>query len=223
MSVPTVRVIHVAEVDLEQFITEHTQVRPVPFVPEVLMRQADEAIPLWEKTEAQAGTALPPPFWAFPWAGGQGLARYVVDHPELVRGREVLDLAAGGGLVAIAAASAGAARVTANEIDAYADAAIALNAAANEVAIDRAFRDLLGGRTPADVVLAGDVFYSGAMAAAMLEFMRRAVADGATVVVGDPGRAYAPAGGETLATYDIPVIRDLEDADHKSVRILRIA
>jgi predicted nicotinamide N-methyase len=215
--------------DVERFIREHTVVRGVPFLPEIVMHTADEAIPLWEKTEelwqktgVQTGAAnLAPPFWAFPWAGGQGLARYVLDHPGVVHGKDVLDLAAGGGLVAIAAARAGAASVVANEIDPYADAAIALNAEANGVEIRRELTDLLDGATDADVVLAGDVFYSGAMAARMLAFMRRAA--GATVLVGDPGRAYAPAGMDELAGYDIPVIRDLEDADTKRVRILRIA
>ncbi len=210
--------------DLADFIDAHTVVRPVPFVPEVLMHTADEAIPLWEKTEARSDAGnLAPPFWAFPWAGGQGLARYVLDHRSLVQGKTVLDLAAGGGLVAVAAAIAGAARVIANEIDPYADAAIERNAMANAVTVERALSDLLDGDAEADVVLAGDVFYSGAMAARMLTFLRRAVGSGALVLVGDPGRAYAPQGHEIVATYDIPVIRDLEDADTKHVRIIRIA
>jgi predicted nicotinamide N-methyase len=210
--------------DLAGFIDAHTAVRPVPFVPEICMYTADEAIPLWEKTEARSATGnLAPPFWAFPWAGGQGLARYVIDHPELVQSRSVLDLAAGGGLVAVAAALAGADRVVANEIDPYADAAIERNAAANGVTVERALGDLLDAPTDAEVVLAGDVFYSGAMAARMLAFLRRAASGGATVLVGDPGRAYAPTGYPTVATYDIPVIRDLEDAEFKRVRVLRIA
>jgi predicted nicotinamide N-methyase len=206
------------------FITRHTRVLAVPFVPDVVMHTAAEAIPLWERTEEVTGaTDLAPPFWAFPWAGGQGLARYVLDHPEVVRGRRVLDLASGGGLVGIAAARAGAAHVTANEIDPYADAAIALNTLANGVSVERVLRDLLDDEVDVDVVLAGDVFYSGAMAARMLVFLRRAAAAGADVIVGDPGRAYAPTGVETLATYEIPVIRDLEDADTKRVRVVRIA
>jgi predicted nicotinamide N-methyase len=211
--------------DLVDFINAHTVIRPVPYVPEVVMHSADEAIPLWEETETRSGgESLPPPFWAFPWAGGQGLARYVLDHPDVVRGKAVLDLAAGGGLVAVAAALASAARVVANEIDAYADAAIEANAVANHVVVDRELGDLLDGDGRGfDVVLAGDVFYSGAMAARMLAFLRRAASAGAIVLVGDPGRAYAPQDQETVAVYDVPVIRDLEDADTKRVRILRIA
>jgi predicted nicotinamide N-methyase len=188
------------------------------------MHTADEAIPLWEQTEARSDAGnLPPPFWAFPWAGGQGLARYVLDYPDLVHGKAVLDLAAGGGLVAVAVALAGATRVVANEIDPYADAAIEANAVANQVAVERELRDLLdGGSEEFDVVLAGDVFYSGAMAERMLMFLQRAAKGGATVLVGDPGRAYAPQDQETVATYDVPVIRDLEDADTKRVRVLRI-
>jgi predicted nicotinamide N-methyase len=209
---------------IASFIIGDTRLRPVPFVPEIVMRTAAEAIPLWERTEQATGAAnLAPPFWAFPWAGGQALARYVIDHPTLVRDRSVLDLASGGGLVAIAAAKAGAARVLANEIDPYADAAIALNAAANGVTVERIFGDLLDEETDADLVLAGDVFYSRAMATAMLGFMRRAIAGGAEVLVGDPGRAYAPTGLVPLALYDVPVIRDLEDADTKAARVLRIA
>ncbi len=218
--------------------------RAVPFVPEVVMYSATEVVPLWEHTEilwaddetpeveraefeeaeperGEAGSA--PPFWAFPWAGGQGLARYVLDHPDLVRGRDVLDLAAGGGLVSIAAALAGARRVTANEIDPLAAAAIAVNAATNDVTLDVLLGDMLDTTAQADVVLAGDVFYSRQMAERMLAFMRRCGA--ATVLVGDPGRAYAPvAGGDVteVAGYDVPVIRDLEDLDLKRVRVLRI-
>ena len=210
--------------DLADFVVESTRLEPVPFVPEIVMYMAEEAVPLWQRTEQVAGAAhLPPPFWAFPWAGGQGLARFVIDHPDLVRGKHVLDLASGGGLVAIAAVKAGAASVTANEIDPYADAAITLNAAANHVTVERALGDLLDGDTDAALVLAGDVFYSRAMADRMLAFMRRAAAAGAEVLVGDPGRAYAPSDVTTLAIYDVPVIRDLEDADIKVVRVIRIA
>jgi predicted nicotinamide N-methyase len=209
--------------EISNFISRHTSVLSVPFVPELVMHTAAEAIPLWERTEERTGVRDPaPPFWAFPWAGGQALARWVLDHPEVVRGRSVLDVASGGGLVAIAAARAGAARVVANEIDPYADAAIELNAAANDVTVDRTLADLLDSEVDSDVVLAGDVFYSGAMSQRMLTFLRRAARTGAEVVVGDPGRAYAPVDAPTLAEYDVPVIRDLEDADHKRVRVVRI-
>jgi predicted nicotinamide N-methyase len=204
-------------VDREAFVRAHTVARPVPFVPEITMYSADEVIPLWEKT----GPDEPPPFWAFPWAGGQGLARYVLDNPETVRDRYVLDLASGGGLVAVAAAMVGARLVTANEIDAYADAAIAVNAHANRVRVERSLDDLLDTTVTTDVVLAGDVFYSREMTNRMLAFMRRSHAS--LVLVGDPGRAYAPTDGATeVARYQVPVIRDLEDADVKLVRVLQL-
>ncbi|NUP44524.1 MAG: methyltransferase [Hamadaea sp.] len=179
-----------------------------------------------EKVTGRKG--LPPPFWAFAWAGGQGLARHILDHPELVAGRTVLDLAAGGGLVAIAAARSGASHVVANEIDEYADAAIALNAELNGVTVDRVLGDLLS--TPpelpvpeADVVLAGDVFYSRDMANAMLGFLRRQHDRGALVLVGDPGRAYRPTTGfEQVAAFRVPVNADLEDADLKHTTVLRM-
>lgn len=213
--------------DPAQFVREHTRLAAVPFLPELKLHLTDEAIPLWEKTETVRGeVGLAPPFWAFPWAGGQGLARYVLDHPELVAGRTVLDLASGSGLVAVAAARCGAASVVANEIDSYADAAIMLNATANDVIVTRVLGDLLEQPFTdfsAEVVLAGDVFYSREMARRMLAFLRRAQAHGSTVLVGDPGRAYLPHESfEQLAVYDVPVIRDLEDADVKRTTVWRL-
>jgi predicted nicotinamide N-methyase len=205
-----------------EFVAAHTALRPTPFVPEVRLHLADEAIALWERTEAMTGAEQQPPFWAFPWAGGQAVARYVLDHPGIVRGRRVFDLASGSGLVAIAAASAGAASVTANEIDEYAVAAIELNAAANGMAVTALLGDHLDGEAAgADVVLAGDIFYSRAMAQRMLPFLARAHARGAHVLVGDPGRAYAPRDGfAEVACYDVPVVRALEDADRKRTVVL---
>lgn len=210
-----------------EFVREHTHLTTVPFLPELKIHLTDEAIPLWEKTESVAGGAgLAPPFWAFPWAGGQALARYVLDHPELVAGRRVLDLASGSGLVAVAAARAGASHVIANEIDGYADAAIALNAEANGVEVARLLEDLLDrptGDFAADVVLAGDVFYSREMTRRMLAFLQRARADGAVVLAGDPGRAYLPRDHfDKVAEYDVPVIRDLEDTDIKRTTVWRL-
>jgi predicted nicotinamide N-methyase len=171
-----------------------------------------------------AGGPQPLPFWAFPWAGGQALARHILDHPALVRGRRVVDVAAGSGLVAIAAALAGAATVTAFDIDERAAAAIGVNAAANGVAVRSRLGDplhavsLLGG---GDVVLAGDVFYSPPMANRMLRCLVRAHAHGALVLVGDPGRRYAPRRGfRVLARYDVPVSTALEAADIKPTVIL---
>jgi predicted nicotinamide N-methyase len=193
------------------FVRENTRLSPVPFVPELLLHQADEPIELWERTEA-AGGEQPPPFWAFAWAGGQALARCVLDEPDLVAGRDVLDLAAGSGLVAIAAAKAGARRVTANDIDPLSLAATEANAEANGVDVALVEADLLsGGYEDASVILAGDVFYSREMAGRVLPFLRRAALRGALVLVGDPGRAYLPTDGMTLRhTYDVPVIEELE-------------
>jgi predicted nicotinamide N-methyase len=212
-----------------EFVRAHTRLIPAPYLAEVSLHLADDPIELWEKTEAELGeSGLPPPFWAFAWAGGLGLARYVLDHPQLVRGRRVFDLASGCGLVAIAAAKAGAAAVAASEIDAFAAAAIGLNARANHVAVEVTLADVLGADpgpgADAAVVLAGDVFYSRAMAERVLPFLRRAQTRGASVLVGDPGRAYLPATGfDLLASYDVPVTRALEDTDVKPTTVLRLA
>jgi predicted nicotinamide N-methyase len=204
-----------------RFVREHTRVAPVPYVPEVRLHQAGDAIGLWETTESVAGGQLPPPFWAFAWAGGQALARYVLDHPDLVTGKVVFDLASGSGLVAVAAALAGAVEVTANEIDEYAGAAIALNADVNGVPVRVVPGDLLDGEPPrADVLLAGDVFYRAPMAERVLPFLTRARAAGAAVLVGDPGRAYLPRERLIrLAGYDVPVVAELEDAAVKRVDV----
>ncbi|MFD0568437.1 class I SAM-dependent methyltransferase [Kitasatospora gansuensis] len=211
--------------DLQTFIRAQTLLAPVPFVPEVQLYQAAEAIGLWERTEQAKGEiGLPPPFWGFAWAGGQALARYVLDHPELVAGRQVLDLAAYSGLVAVAAALRGAAGVTAAEIDAYAVAAIQINAEANGVAVDARCENLLDGDgAPADVVLAGDVFYERAMAERVLPFLTRAAARGAVVLVGDPGRAYLPrAAFGSVAVYQVPTAADLEDRPVKTTTVWRL-
>ncbi|MEU9132232.1 50S ribosomal protein L11 methyltransferase [Kitasatospora sp. NPDC048540] len=208
------------------FVRAHTRPTPVPFVPEVGLHMADDAITLWETTESARGEiGLPPPFWAFAWAGGVAVARYVLDHPELVAGRTVLDLAAGSGLIGIAAALRGARSVRAAEIDAYAVAAIGINAEANGVLIDAAAEDLLDGDGgPAEVVLAGDVFYERAMAARFLPFLERARARGAVVIVGDPGRAYLPRERFTaLAAYQVPVVADLEDTALKATTVWQLA
>ncbi len=212
---------------LAAFIRTHLRVEPVAFVPELLLYQAAEPIGLWELTEGEYRSDQPPPFWAFAWAGGQGLARYLLDHPAEVAGRSVLDLASGSGLTAVAAARAGAATVRAVEVDATASAAIALNAVANEVPLEVTLADVLdqgvselGG---ASVVLAGDVFYSKAMAARMLAFLRRAARDGAEVLVGDPGRTYFP--GEyftAICAYEVPVRYELESTLVRTVTVWRI-
>ncbi len=208
--------------DATAFVHQHTALGVPPYLPEIRLHLAPDAFALWERTEQEAGDGrvADPPFWAFPWAGGQALARHLFDNPEIVRGRRVLDLAAGSGLVAIVAAKCGAASVIANEIDPYAGAAIELNAAANRVMITVALHDLLDGDVDADVVLAGDVFYSREMARRMIAFLGRSRAGGARVLVGDPGRAYLPRHQLIkVASYEVPVVRALEDAEIKSATV----
>ncbi|WP_018183028.1 class I SAM-dependent methyltransferase [Kaistia granuli] len=211
--------------DPSRFITDQTRLAPVAFVPEIELYQADEATALWHLTEATLDKVdLPPPFWAFAWAGGQGLARHILDHPELVRGKQVLDFASGSGLVGIAAARAGAAHVEAVDIDPFAVAAISLNAAANGAAIRVRQADLVGADAmDFDVLLAGDVFYDRAFAARLLPWFDRLSRAGVSILAGDPDRTYRPAGAATreLATYAVPVHPTLEDASVKQVRVLR--
>ncbi|MFI7022297.1 class I SAM-dependent methyltransferase [Micromonospora sp. NPDC049900] len=206
------------------FVRLHARLGPVAFVPEVRLHQADEPIGLWELTEGEFRSDRPPPFWAFAWAGGQALARYVTDHPDLVAGRRVLDLASGSGLVAIAAARAGAAAVRAVEIDELAVAAVALNAEANDVRVDAELGDVLDRDAgDAEVVLAGDVFYSEAMANRVLRFLLRAARSGATVLVGDPGRAFLPRDRfDEVAAYDVPVSEALESVRVKRTTVWRL-
>ncbi|MFC4068107.1 class I SAM-dependent methyltransferase [Actinoplanes subglobosus] len=194
---------------LLEFVRAHTVLAPVPFVPEVSLFQAEDPIALWEATES-SGSPQPPPFWAFAWAGGQALARHVLDDPDLVAGRSVLDLATGSGLVAVACAKAGAAPVTANDIDPLSLAAAQANAEANGVRVTPVEADLLDSDDRFGVVLAGDVFYSREMAGRVLPFLRRAAGRGSLVLVGDPGRAYLPEGLIQRAVYDVPVIEELE-------------
>ncbi|MEU4803771.1 50S ribosomal protein L11 methyltransferase [Actinosynnema sp. NPDC023587] len=202
---------------MRDFVHHHTTARPVPLAPEILLHTATDITALWESTGRPD-----PPFWAFPWAGGQALARHLLDHPDLVAGRTVLDLAAGSGLVAIAAATTGAATVTANDVDPAAGTAIALNADANHVTLDIVIADLLDTDPTHDVVLAGDVFYDRDMTARVLPFLRRAHHRGATVLVGDPQRAHRPRDGfHHVATYRVPVEHDLEGTDHRTTHIWR--
>jgi len=173
---------------------------PTPSVPEVRLYLAQDTTVWWARMEADAGAVLTAPFWATAWPGGQALARYVLDRPMTVAGKRVLDVASGSGLVAIAVRLAGAAAVTANDIDPYALAAITLNATANAVVVSACPRDLLDGDgDDADVVLAGDVFYNDALAQRMWPFLQRAAARGARVLIGDPGRRHLPRERLTIA------------------------
>ena len=200
------------------FVHRHTTPEPVPLVPEVVLRTATDITALWQAT----GHAEPP-FWAFPWAGGQALARHLLDHPGATAGRRVLDLATGSGLVAIAAARTGARHVTANDVDPLAAAAADLNARANDVTVRTHVADLLDTDPDTDVVLAGDVFYDRDMTARVLPFLRRAHARGALVLVGDPQRAHLPRTGlRLLATHHVPVPRDLEGVDTRTTRVWRL-
>lgn len=209
--------------DIDAFILRETRLRPVPHAPEIRLHVADEATELWSRTEEELGAiGLSPPFWAFAWAGGQALARWVLDHPAHVTGSRVLDFASGSGMVGIAAAKAGAARVECVDIDRFAIAAISLNAAANEVALSPRLEDLVGADEGWDTVLAGDICYERELAGLVIDWLDRLSRRGAMVLIGDPGRSYLPKERlEALATYVVPVTRDLEDGETKRTSVWR--
>jgi predicted nicotinamide N-methyase len=209
--------------DPEQFILGNTSPIAPPHVPEIQLHLASEVHDLWLKTETDLEEiGLPPPFWAFAWAGGQGLARHVLDHPEIVRGKRVLDFASGSGLVAIAAALAGASEVLAADIDPWARTAVRLNAALNDVTLSFTHDDLIGLSVDVDVVLAGDVFYDNAFAQSLTLWFEQLAKAGCEVLVGDPGRSYRPTARlEPLATYMVPVTRVLEDSEVKKTTVWR--
>ncbi len=209
--------------DSAAFIRQNTRLLPVPNTPEITLHLADEATALWEKTEEELGEmGLPPPFWAFAWAGGQALARYVLDHPDIVREKRVLDFASGSGLVAIASMMAGASQVDACEIDAFAVMAIGLNAQHNGVSVIARLDDLVGRDEGWDVVLAGDVSYQSDMASAVTNWLEALHRRGATVLIGDPGRSYlARERLLAVAEYNIPVTRALEDSEIKRTHVWR--
>ena len=210
--------------DHAAFVRSHTSVTAVPAVPEIRLHLSIDAIGLWERTEAELGqTDRQPPFWGFAWPGGQALARYLLDHCDLVTGRRVLDLGSGSGLAAIAAAVAGARSVLATDVDPFAIAAIGLNATINNVAVATAGDVFDGDGDDAEVVLAADVWYEKRLAARAFGLLLRARARGAVVLAGDVGRAYLPRDRmRDLAAYDIPVPADLENAAVKRTRILTL-
>jgi predicted nicotinamide N-methyase len=209
-----------------QFIRANTCLLPVPMVPEIRLHLAAESLPIWQKTEEELGRInVPPPWWAFAWAGGQALARYVLDNPAVAAGRTVLDLGAGSGLGAIAASKAGAAKVLAADTDPFALAAMALNAEANGVAFETTGADLLATAPGAfGVVLVGDLFYERPLAERALAFLDAARGEGADVLVGDPRRSYFPKERfHRIAEYSVPVTRDLEDMEIKHTAVWRLA
>jgi len=205
----------------EDFVRSACRLGPVPQVTGIRLHLADDVLALWQRTEEEFGADQPPPFWAFAWPGGQGLARYVLDHPGLVGGRRVLDLGSGSGLVAIAAAKAGAAAVSASEVDPLAVAAIGLNARANGVPAPEVVGDVLDADgTGADVVLAGDVWYSRPLAERVLGFLDRVTARGGSVLAGDIGRAFMPRDRfRVVDARDVPVMADLEDSSVKRTMV----
>ena len=203
-------------VDHRAFILKHTRLQSPPHTPELELYLATEIEPIWRQTEAELQQrGLEPPFWAFAWAGGQALARYLLDHSEEVRGKRVLDFATGSGLVAIAAMKAGAAGCLGADIDPFCEAAVALNAAANGVEVDFTAQDLLDAPAPdAEVICAGDICYAWPLADRVRRWLEAAHASGARVLIGDPGRAYLPREGLIpLASYEVQTTRELEDRE----------
>ncbi|MEJ1159932.1 class I SAM-dependent methyltransferase [Prosthecomicrobium sp. N25] len=211
--------------DLARFVRDNTRVSAPPHVPEIRLHLADEAVDLWHRTEAELeALGLPLPFWAFAWAGGQALARYLLDRPGTVAGRRVMVFAGGSGLEAIGAARAGAARVLATDIDPFALVAMRLNAEENGVAFEISDADLVGTSLDGfDLLLLGDVFYERPMADRVAAWARAEAAAGRTVLVGDPGRSYLPRQDlDALAEYRVPTPRALEDADVKRTVVWRV-
>jgi predicted nicotinamide N-methyase len=204
------------------FILRHTRLRPVPGLEEIRLHLAEEVLPLWHAVQDETGDADPPlPYWAFAWAGGLALGRYLLDHPEAVAGRRVFDLASGSGLCAIAAMNAGAAEAIGADIDPFAAAAIELNAHANGRRVTALRRDVLDEEPPdAEVILAGDCWYEAGLAERVLPWLRRARDRGIDVLVGDPGRRYLPTAELVeLATYDVRTTTELEDLELKKGRV----
>jgi predicted nicotinamide N-methyase len=212
--------------DRAAFIRANTRLLPVPLAPQIKLHLAEESLPIWRKTEEELGEInVPPPYWAFAWAGGQALARHLLDSGA-ARGKRVLDLGAGSGLAAIAAMKAGATRALAADIDLFSGAAVAINARANGVEVETTAADLLDGApvTGFDLVLIGDLFYERALAERVLAFAAAAAAGGADVLVGDPRRNYFPSARFVqVAEYAVPVTRELEDAEIKRTAVWRLA
>ncbi len=207
-----------------QFVRMNTRLRSIPLVPEISLYVADEAVPLWQKTEEELSQeGLPPPFWAFAWAGGQALARHILDNRSLIEGKHVLDFAAGSGIVAIAATKCKAKYVDACDIDDFAIAAIELNAEANDANIRTTTEDLIGRDDGWDVVLAADVCYERDMAMRVFDWLAALSRCGTKILIGDPGRSYLPKGRlELIVEYHVHVTRELEDGEVKNTGVWRI-
>lgn len=207
------------------FVRSNTAIAAPPLVPEIRLHLATEVTPIWQATEEiLARSALPPPFWAFAWAGGQALARYLLDNSERVAGRFVLDIGSGSGIVGIAAAKAGAAHVLAADIDHFAAAAIAANAAMNGVELEITTSDVVDTAHPRwEVITAGDVCYEQPMARRVTAWLRSLARRGRLVMLGDPGRAYAPADGlSEIGRYVVPTSRDLEDRESRETVVWEV-
>ena len=209
---------------LETFIRNNTRRLTPPLVPEIALHLAEESLPIWHQTEVELGQInLPPPYWSFAWAGGQALARYLLDHPQECRGKAVVDIGTGSGLTAIAASMSGARSVLAADLDALALASCRLNAGENGLAFDVTGEDLLASPPgSADVILIGDLFYERRLAERVTAYIDAAKARGATVLIGDPQRSYFPRDRFTrVADYQVPVTRELEDSEIKSTTVWR--
>lgn len=211
--------------DPAAFIRDNTALHEPPLTPEIRLYLASEIVPIWQMTEEELEkTGLPPPFWAFAWAGGQALSRYILDNPTLVAGKRVLDFGSGSGLIGIAAMKAGAASVLAADIDMFAIAAIGLNAAANGVSLSSTPEDIVGADNPGwDVVLVGDMCYERPLAERIETWLRRLAGEGIMVLIGDPGRTYLPKTGlEKLTSYAVMTTRELEDTDVRNTSVWRV-
>lgn len=205
----------------QDFIRDHTEVLAPPLVPEIKLHLATETVDIWEQTEEALGEmGLPPPFWAFAWAGGQALARYCLDNPDIVKGKRVLDFAAGGAVSGIAAKLAGAGTVIASELDPFAIEACRANAALNGVELATELGDVVGRFDDWDVIIAGDVFYEDEPARHIGGWLEEHARRGTTVLIGDPGRSFLPSGRlNKLAEYTVPVTRDLEDREIRQAKV----
>ncbi len=205
----------------EEFVRANAALMSPPLVPEIKLYLATEVVPLWRATEEELNAmGVPPPYWAFAWAGGQALARYILDNPGMVRGKSVLDFGAGSGLVALAAAKAGAAKVLAADIDAFSVAAIAANATANGLKLTTTTKDMIGSDQRFDVILVGDMCYERPLATRLMAWLK---SQEAVILLGDPGRSYFPKQGLTrLALYNVAVTRDLEDREIRETGVWQL-